>query len=975
MPRLSKQEREEVKEMLDKGYSQYEVSKKMKTSRSTIHRLVSRLKTTGSTDDLPRTGRPRIIPTQDQSWLECAGEERPFVCTECGKTFKHFHNLKNHLKTHGDERQYQCDQCGRGFISSANFKRHMRTHTGEKPYICEYCARGFADLCTMKTHIRTHTGERPHKCHLCGKACTTAGNLHAHMKVHRDKKGGEVPRPLFVKPPRYKSIPIFPQMELLKARNQQVLKEESDIADDSEAFDEDKTAKEEDVSNEDGFEDHQDEDNPHMLSVDMSSSSVTEFQEDLPAKIEENPDGFDDNLSSDKPKDMDFQKRFYQAITVSTDGEQLIPVDHIKKEPDFDEERQQGQLMTCHVQGDLGSSQPKISHGWSVLARRDPLFVQSVVKRYKHFHNLRYHLKTHGDKLQYQCDQCGHGFISSTTFKRHMRIHTGEKPYICEYCARGFADLCTMKTHIRTHTGERPHKCHLCGKACTTAGNLHAHMKVHRDKKGGEVPRPLFVKPPRYKSIPVFPHMALLKARNQQVLKEESDIAEAFDEDKTAKEEDVSNEDGLEDHQHQDNPHGLSVNMSSSFVTEFQEDLPAKIEQNPDGFEDNLSSDKPKDMDFQKRFCQAIAASSKFQLPIPVDHIKKEPDFEEEMNRLAMPRLSKEQREEVKKMLDKGYSQTEISKKMKTSQRTIHRLVSRLKTTGSTDDRPRTGRPRVIPTQDQSWLECAGEERPFVCSECGKTFKRFNNLKNHLKTHGDERQYQCDQCGRGFISSANFKRHMRTHTGEKPYICEYCARGFADLCTMNAHIRTHTGERPHKCHLCGKACTTAGNLHAHMKVHRDKKGGEVPRPLFVKPPRYKSIPVFPQMALLKARNQQALKEESDIADDSEAFDEDKTAKEEDVSNEDGLEDHQHQDNPHGLSVNMSSSFVTEFQEDLPAKIEQNPDGFEDNLSSDKPKDMDFQKRFCQAIAASSNFQLPIPVDHIKKEPDFEEERN
>ncbi|XP_046557015.1 myoneurin-like [Haliotis rubra] len=344
----------------------------------------------------------------------------------------------------------------------------------------------------------------------------------------------------------------------------------------------------------------------------------------------------------------------------------------------------------------------------------------------------------------------------------------------------------------------------------------------------------------------------------------------------------------------------------------------------------------------------------------------------------AMPRLSKEQREEEKEMLDKGFSQNEISRRMNTSRKTIHDLARRIKTTGSTDDHPRTGRPRIIPSRDETWLECADKERPFVCAECGKTFKLFHSLKRHIMTHQDERQYKCDQCGRGFISSANFKRHMRTHTGEKPYICEYCARGFADLGSVRIHIRTHTGERPYKCHLCSKTCATAGNLHAHMKIHRDKNGGEVPQPLLVNPPRYKSVPIFPQMELLKARNQQALKEQSDNAEDSEAFDEDMIVKEENESNEcneDGLEDHQdedcledHQDDPHMLSVDVSSSSVTNFQKYLPP--EKDPDAFED-----QPKDMDFQKRFCQAIVASSESELPIPVDHIKKEPDFEEERN
>ncbi|XP_067662854.1 zinc finger protein 782-like [Haliotis asinina] len=358
-----------------------------------------------------------------------------------------------------------------------------------------------------------------------------------------------------------------------------------------------------------------------------------------------------------------------------------------------------------------------------------------------------------------------------------------------------------------------------------------------------------------------------------------------------------------------------------------------------------------------------------------------------------MPRLSKEQREEAKEMLDKGFSQNEISRRMNTSRKTIHDLARRLKTTGSTDDHPRTGRPRIIPSRDETWLECADKERPFVCAECGKTFKRFNSLKRHIKTHQDERQYRCDQCGRGFISAANFKRHMRTHTGEKPYICEYCARGFADLGSVRIHIRTHTGERPYKCHLCSKTCATAGNLHAHMKVHRDKNGGEVPQPLYVKPPRYKSVPIFPQMELLKARNQKALKEASDNAENGEAFDEDMIVKEENESDEDvqenhqdkdslennqdeaSLEEHEFDDNPHMLSADVSSSSITKFQEDRPAEIEKVPDAFEDNMYLSQPKDMDFQKRFCQAVAASTEFELPIPVDHIKKEPDFDEERN
>lgn len=107
----------------------------------------------------------------------------------------------------------------------------------------------------------------------------------------------------------------------------------------------------------------------------------------------------------------------------------------------------------------------------------------------------------------------------------------------------------------------------------------------------------------------------------------------------------------------------------------------------------------------------------------------------------------------------------------------------------------------------------------FKCSECGKSFKKFIALREHLKYQHS--WYKCKVCQKQFLSTGKFEVHVKkNHSGYRPFQCPICGKLFQTKLLFLDHEKyTHENEKPYRCKVCSKKWTKLINLNMHMKTH------------------------------------------------------------------------------------------------------------------------------------------------------------
>lgn len=126
-----------------------------------------------------------------------------------------------------------------------------------------------------------------------------------------------------------------------------------------------------------------------------------------------------------------------------------------------------------------------------------------------------------------------------------------------------------------------------------------------------------------------------------------------------------------------------------------------------------------------------------------------------------------------------------------------------------------------------SHMAIHSDEKPFICSFCGKSFKQLNQLRNHEIYHKNPDEIpdfltkkKCEQCERFFANSKSLKKHIKfVHDKFKPFICNICGYQSSRKEILQSHHRQHTGDKPYHCNYCEFKTGDRNCLRRHVMRH------------------------------------------------------------------------------------------------------------------------------------------------------------
>ncbi|XP_074841309.1 uncharacterized protein LOC142008164 isoform X3 [Carettochelys insculpta] len=317
--------------------------------------------------------------------------EKPYKCSECEKSYSRKLYLLNHQLVHTGERPFQCTVCDQSFRQKAVLISRQRLHTVEHPYKCTQCNSSFSEKSRLKNHNRIHRGEPPYKCNECEKSYSRKVYLLNHQRLHT----GEQP---FQCAQCGKSFML--KMSFMKHQRNHPGEKPFGCSECGKSF-------------------------RFNCKSDLLRHEMIHRGE--------------------KPYKCSECEKSYSRKVYLLNHQRV----HTGERP--------FQCMVC-----------------------EKSFRQKAV--------LISHQRLHTGECPYKCTQCDSSFSEKSKLNNHYRIHTGEWPYKCAKCEKSYSRKVYLLNHQRLHTGERPFQCAQCGKTFMLKTSFMKHQRNHveeRPSQGG----------------------------------------------------------------------------------------------------------------------------------------------------------------------------------------------------------------------------------------------------------------------------------------------------------------------------------------------------------------------------------------------------------------------------------------------------------------------------------------------------------